>query len=111
MHDLVDALANLLDRKRPGAPVALAMKRSEITRGRPTTQYDQKVRAESAAMVAAASQGRRYFAYRTNQLGEGRDLEAEAATHDRYPKDKLAQEAVAAACAALAELVNEGEVD
>src|SRR5579862_2025446 len=103
MHDLVDALANALDRRRPGAPVAIAVKRSETTRGRPTTQYDQKTRAEGAAMVAATSQGRPYFAYRTNQLSDGRHLEAAAATHPQYPPDQLAQDAVAAACTALTE--------
>lgn len=111
MLDLVDALANTLDRKRTGAPAAVALKRSESTRGRPTTQYDQKVRAEGAAMIATSSQGRRYFAYRTNQLGEGRDLEAEATAHPAYPSGKQEQEAVAAACTALAELLNEGELD
>jgi hypothetical protein len=111
LNDLVDALANTLDRKRPGAPVAIAVKRSEITRGKPTTQYDQKVRAEGAAMIAASTQGRRYLSYRTNQLGDGGELNAEAAQHNAYPSSKEGQEAVAAACSALAELLDEREAD
>jgi hypothetical protein len=86
MNDLVDALANTLDPKRRGAPVAIALKRTESTRGRPTKQYDQKVRAEGAAMVAASTQGRRYFKYRTTQLGKDRALTAEAAAHKAYPR-------------------------
>jgi hypothetical protein len=111
MNDLVDALANTLDRKRNGAPTALAVKRTESTRGRPTKQYDQKVRAEGAAMVATAAQGRRYFAYRTNQLRESRGLTAEAAAHRGYPSAKEEQDAVAAACTAIAELLDEREAD
>src|SRR5262245_40704747 len=68
LQDLVDSLRNVLDRKRPTAPIALAVKRSESTRGRPTSAYDQKIRVEAAAMVATAGEGRRYFAYRTGQL-------------------------------------------
>jgi hypothetical protein len=109
MNDLVDALTNTLDRKRHGAPIALAVKRTESTMGRPTTQYDQKVRAEGAAMVAASAQGRRYFPYRRNQLGDGADLAAEASSHRAYPSDKEGVEAVAAACAAISELRSERE--
>jgi hypothetical protein len=106
MKDLADALANSLDNRRPGAPEALALKRTEST-GRPTVQYDQKIRAEGVAMVAASGQGRRYFHYRTQQLGPGADLATAAAKHPDYPRGKEAREAVAAACAALARLRGE----
>jgi hypothetical protein len=106
--DLVDALGNILDPKRRGSPEALALKRAESTRGRPTKQYDQKTRAEAAAMIAALGQGRRYFQYRTNQLGPGRDLNDVACEHSGYPSTKEGQEAVAAACAAVADLRGEG---
>jgi len=105
--DLLDALANTLDRKRTGAPDALALKRTETTRARPTKQYDQKIRAEGAAMIAAASQGKRYFHYRKNQLGRGSDLAEKAGAHSKYPAGAEAQDAVAAACAALTELRSE----
>jgi hypothetical protein len=105
--DLVDALSNNLDRKRNAAPMALALKRTESTRGRPTKQYDQKIRAEGAAMIAASSQGRRYFQYRTNQLGPAEALASVASSHGGYPTAKEAREAVTAACAALAELQRE----
>jgi hypothetical protein len=111
LMDLHDTLVNTLDRKRAGAPLALAIKRTESTRGRPTKQYDQKVRVEGVAMAAAASQGRRFFGYRTIQLGDGRELEAAAATHGSYPAGQHEQEATAAACAALAELLDDGELD
>lgn len=78
---------------------------------RPTVPYDQKTRAEGAAMVAASSQGRRYFGYRKGQLGDGRGLNEAAKSHSDYPSTEGEQDAVAAACAALAELVNEGEDD
>jgi hypothetical protein len=109
ISDLVDALGNILDRKRNGAPDALAAKRAESTQGRPSSAYDQKIRAEAAAMVAAASQGRRYFAYRTNQLGDGRELVEAASQAEAYPSEKEEKEAVAAACTALAQLRNEDE--
>jgi hypothetical protein len=102
--DLVDTLANVLDPKREGAPLAIAVKRTESTRGRPTNQYDQKTRAEGAAMTAAASQGRRYFQYRSNQLGRGTRLSELASVSGDYPADSEGTDAVAAACAALAEL-------
>jgi hypothetical protein len=69
------------------------------------------MRAEGAAMIAASAQGRRHFAYRTNQLGDGRALAEAATAHDAYPSKKEEQEAVTAACTALANLVNEGETD
>jgi hypothetical protein len=104
MNDLVEALGNTLDPKRKGAPEALAVKRVESTFNRPSRAYDQKVRAEGIAMVAATGQGRRYFAYRTNQLTHGADLKADAARHQGYPSGAEAQGAVAAACEALFEL-------
>jgi hypothetical protein len=111
MGDLVDALANTLDRKRDGAPQGLAAKRTESTLGRPSNPYDQKIRAEGVAMVAASSQGRPYFAYRTNQLTKGDDLRDQAARHDAYPATGEARDALAAACEALAELRGDREAD
>jgi hypothetical protein len=110
MVDLADALSNVLDRKRPGAPVALAVKRPENV-GRPTIQYDQKTRVEGAAMIAAAGQGRRYFGFRRSQLGVGRQYAEAAAQAAAYPSDTVGRDAVAAASAALAKLVDEGETD
>jgi hypothetical protein len=107
MNDLSDALGNTLDMKRRGAPQALAVKRTESTSGRPTKQYDQKIRAEGVAMVAASAQGRRYFQFRTQQLGRGADLAHAASEHDSYPTKRESQEAVAAACAALVQLRSE----
>jgi hypothetical protein len=108
MGDLVDALSNTLDRRRQDAPQALAVKRTESTFRRPSNAYDQKIRAEGVAMVAASSQGRPYFAYRTNQLTRGGDLRREAADHPQYPSSDEDQDAVAAACEALAALRNGG---
>lgn len=110
MNDLVDALANALDPKRAGAPSAIAVKRTESSVGRPSNPYDKKIRAEAAAMIAAAGQGRRYFQYRTNQLSPGKDLHAKAVSQSGYPSVKEEREAVAAACTALAELVDEREL-
>ena len=109
--DLLDALVNTLDRKRSRAPVALAIKRTESTSGRPTVQYDQKVRVEGAAMAAVASQGRRCFSYRRNQLGPGRDLEESAAAHSSYASGQNEQEAIAAACTALTQLLDDDEFE
>jgi hypothetical protein len=109
--DLVDALSNALDRKRQGAPAALAVKRAESTVGRPSNPYDQKVRAEGVAMVAAASQGRGYFAYRTNQLTDGDDLRRQASGLAEYPETSEGQDAVDAACEALARLRSGDETD
>jgi hypothetical protein len=105
MADLVDALANSLDQKRRGAAEAIAVKRTESSQGRPTTAYDQKTRAEAAAMIAASLQGRPYFHYRTQQLGDGRELHEIASRQTGYPVQKEEREAVAAACTALAELL------
>jgi hypothetical protein len=110
-RDLVDALGNVLDRKRDGAPEALAVKRPESPVSRPTVPYDQKTRAEGAAMIAATSQGRRYFSYRKGQLGHGEALNEAAKAHANYPSAEGEQDAVAAACAALAELVDDSETD
>lgn len=111
MADLVDALVNTLDRRRTGAPEALAVKRTEAGRGRPTKDYDQKTRAEGVAMIAATRQGRRYFQYRSQQLGEGQRLHEAAKRHGGYPSSKEEQAAVAAACAALAQLNSGDEAD
>jgi hypothetical protein len=107
--DLVGALSNTLDQARRDAPVALAVKRPEVPVRKPTAQYDQKTRAEGAAMIAAASQGCRYFAYRKSQLAPGDGHAAQAARHASYPSDSLGRDAVAAACAALARLLHERE--
>jgi hypothetical protein len=106
MADLVDALANSLDNQRRGPAEAIAVKRTESSQGRPTKAYDQKTRAEAAAMIAASLQGKPYFQYRTQQLGDGRELHKIAATERGYPAQKEEREAVAAACAALAELLD-----
>lgn len=111
MNDLVDALSNTLDRRRRGAPRMIAVKRTESTQGRPTKAYDQKTRAEAAAMIAASAQGRRYIHYRTTQMKGGDDLHRSATSHGGYPSVKEEQEAVAAACAALAELLQDAETD
>jgi hypothetical protein len=109
MNDLAEALGNTLDPKRKGAPEALAVKRVESSFNRPSKAYDQKVRAEGVAMVAATGQGRRYFAYRTNQLTPGADLKADAAKQKGYPSGAEAQGAVAAACEALSVLGKDAE--
>lgn len=106
LADLIDALSNTLDRKRSGAPELVAVKRVESPiRGRPSKGYDQRTRAEGAAMVAAASQGARYFAYRANEIRpRGEKLRELASQVEGYPQDEERRDAVHAACAALSEL-------
>ena len=107
LNDLVDALSNVLDRGRAGGADALAMKRVESPRGRPSTPYDQKTRAEGAAMIAAAAQGRPYYSYRTNQVDRGATFRSAAQRSSGYPSTDTGRDAVAAACAALADLRDE----
>jgi hypothetical protein len=109
--DLLDALTNPLDRVGSDGAVALAVKRAESTRGRPTKDYDQKMRAEGVAMTAAAAQGRPYRGYRTNQLTRGSQLRQLAQSHADYPSDARDRDAVAAACEVLAELAKRDEGD
>jgi hypothetical protein len=111
LADLANALANTLDPKRHGAAQAIAVKRTEGTPSRPTSAYDQKTRAEAVAMIAASTQGRPYFHYRRNELGDGRQLHEMAAGRPGYPSGDEARDAVAAACAALAELQSGAEND
>jgi hypothetical protein len=106
LGDLADALSNSLDRKRERAPDALAIKRVESPiRGRPSGSYDQRTRAEGAAMIAAASQGARYFGYRAVEIRpRGKALREAAAALPQYPADDDRRDAIAAACAALSDL-------
>ena len=106
LSDLVDALTNSLDRKRANAPEAVAIKRVEVPlRGKPPKSYDQRTRAEGAAMVAAASQGVGYFGYRLVEIRpRGQHLREAAASLPEYPGAEEQRHAVDVACAALAEL-------
>lgn len=99
--DVHDAIVNVLDSPRLGTVCAVAVKRTESPRGRPSNPYDRRVRFEGAAMLAAHAQGKRYFGYRKIQLGRGSDLAKQARA---TPLDDEALEALDAACAALCDL-------
>jgi hypothetical protein len=102
--DVHDVIVNALDSPHLGEITAVAVKRAESPRGRPTKAYDRKVRFEGAAMLAAHSQGKRYFDFRTNQLGPGKELARQARSLSTCPTDTEALEALDAACAALCHL-------
>ena len=102
--DVHDAIVNSLDSPRLGTISAVAVKRAESPRGRPSNPYDRKVRFEGAAMLAAHKQGKRYFDYRKNQLGRGSDLAEQARATASTPLGVEALEALEAACAALRDL-------
>jgi len=102
--DVHDAVVNALDSPRLGAVDVVAVKRVESPRGRPSKPYDRRVRFEAAAMLAASGKGRRYFGFRSNQLGPGHELAARARAANGAPTDGEGLEAVDAACAALGHL-------
>lgn len=102
--DVHDAISNAVDTPRLGAIAAVAVKRVESPRKRPSNPYDRRIRFEGAAMLAAHGAGKRYFAYRSNQLGRGAELASKARTVTGAPTDSEALEALDAACAALGDL-------
>lgn len=105
LADFHDALANALDSPTLGATDAVAVKRVESpVRGRPSNTYDRRVRFEAAAMLAAHQEGKRYFDYRTNQLGPGREIAEQARACESAPQDDEGLEALDAACTALSGL-------
>ena len=77
--DAHDVIRNALDSPQLGDIAAIAVKRTEAPqRGRPGNAYDRKVRFEGAAMLAAHVEGKRYYQYRSNQLGRGKELAQKA---------------------------------
>jgi hypothetical protein len=102
--DVHDAIVNALDAPRLGPVEAVAVKRVEMPRGRPSGSYDRRLRFESAAMMAARRQGKRYFSYRRNQLGRGSHVSARARSADGAPTSTEALEALDASCAGLGDL-------
>ncbi len=102
--DVHDAISNTIDAPRLGPIAAVAVKRVESPRGRPSNPYDRRLRFEGAAMLAAHGAGKRYFAYRSNQLGRGTELASKAREATGAPADAEALEALDAACAALSDL-------
>lgn len=110
LTDLHDALCNLLDGGPSGSPEAIAVKRVEPPpRGRPPATYDDRIRLEAAAMLAAIARNRRYFGYRRNELGRGGELCTKARDSASWPDGVEAQEAVDAACAALSDLLADAD--
>jgi hypothetical protein len=102
--DTHDAISNALDAPALGEVTAVAVKRVETPlRGKPGEAYDRRVWFEAAAMLAAQRQGKRFFQYRSNQLGRGAAL-AEQANAAAGADDEQYEEALAAACAALGDL-------
>ena len=55
-------------------------------------------------MLAAHVDGKRYFQYRTNQLGRGGDIAKKARAASGAPTEPEPLEAMVAACAALGDL-------
>jgi hypothetical protein len=105
LADFLEALTNTLDPKRAGGPRAVAIKRVESPSfGRPSASYDQRTRAEGAAMIAAANQGARYFGFRTGEIRpRGTAIRDAAAELPEY-EDEERRDAIDAACAALGDL-------
>lgn len=102
--DLRDAIRNLLT-SGSAAPDAVAVKRVELPfRGKPKSTYDDRVRFEGAAMMAAVEAGKRYFGYRKVELRRGSDLVTVALATPDCPSSDSGKEGVAAACAALSDL-------
>lgn len=104
LADVQDAITNTIDARRLGDLTAVAVKRVEMPVGRPPKPYDRKVRFEAAAMLAANATGKRYFAYRKQELKSRSDLMQAAQAADGSPTATEAVEAMAAACAALSDL-------
>lgn len=103
--DAHDTIKNALDAPKLGAVGAVAVKRTESpVAGRPSNSYDRKVRFEGAAMLAANALGTRYFQYRNNQLGRGKDIAKTAGAAPGVPSEDEPLEALAAACAGLYDL-------
>ncbi len=102
--DAHDTVRNALDSPQLGAATAVAVKRVESPPGRPGNPYDRRVRFEGAAMLAAHVQNKRYFQYRSNQLGRGAAITAKAHAAPGAPSDDGPREALAAACTALGDL-------
>jgi hypothetical protein len=103
--DAHDVIANAIDASTLGTVNAVAVKRTETPPfGRPGNAYDRKIRFEGAAMLAAHTQGKRYYAYRNNQLGRGEDIAKKARSANGAPKEGEALEAMVAACAGLSDL-------
>lgn len=99
------AIANALDAPALGARIeGVAVKRTEVGRGRPSTPYDRRIRFEAAAMLAALGKGRLYSAYRTNQLRPGAALAERVLRLSDAPGGDEDREAVSAACVALCDL-------
>ena|ERR1700761_6747329 len=109
LTDLHDAFSNLLE-GTSDKPEAIAVKRVECPqRGRPASSYDDRIRFEGPAMLAAVGQNCRYFAYRKNELARAHQLIAEAKRCDGWPGDDEPTEAAEAACAALSDLLAEAD--
>ena len=103
--DAHDTIVNAIDAPTLGTVKAVAVKRTETPQfGRPGNAYDRKIRFEGAVMLAAHAQGKRYYAYRNNQLGRGQDIAKQARSADGAPKEGEALEAMVAACAGLSDL-------
>jgi hypothetical protein len=105
--DLRDAISNLLDQGLPDPPNVAAIKRVERPfKGKPPDTYDDRIRFESAVMVAAVEQGRRCFSYRKLELVRGAALIAQAEQLGDFPTGNEAREAAEAACAGLSDFGN-----
>ena len=105
LADAYAAIANAVDAPVLGARIeGVVVKRTEVGRGRPSGPYDRRIRFEAAAMLASLSKGRRYWAYRTNQLGPGAELAQRLSALADAPDDDENQEAANAACVALGDL-------
>lgn len=102
--DVHDATVNRIDAKRLGDVDAAAVKRTEMPPGRPSKQYDRKVRFEASVMMAAQAAGKRYHSYRTQEIRSRSEWVEAALGAPGAPEGKEARDALIAACAALSDL-------
>lgn len=110
LTDLHDAIGNLLS-GGAGQPLeGIAVKRVEQPqRGRPPGTYDDRIRLEAVAMLAAVATNTPFFSYRRKEMARGSELSAKARECNNWPDDDESQEAVDAACAALSDLLPAAE--